>query len=158
MRPASIVRTLCAAALVPLVPSAALAQAPAVVTPPSAAAAPATGADPVARARITAMRHMLRNLVVAQERYFADHRTYTTDLMAIWGESSGPQKPDSNVVIHVTHAGARAWRATAEHRELEGRSCVIFIGDPAEFPLPATRAANLSPRPDHEGVALCDTP
>lgn len=158
MRRASILRTLCSAAFVPLVSSVALGQSPAAGTPQGAASAPATGTDAVARARITAVKNMLRNLVVAQERYFMDHKTYTTDLVAIWGGLPGPQKPDSSIFINVTHAGGRAWRATAEHRELEGRSCVIFIGSPAEFPMPTTRAANLAPRPDQEGVPLCDRP
>jgi Tfp pilus assembly protein PilE len=154
---ASTLRVLCTAAVLPLVSTVSLAQSAARTTPSTIAPVPAA-TDTVAQAQLTAVKNTLRNLVVAQERYFMDHMTYTTDVVAIWGASPGPQKPDSSVFVSVTHAGGRAWRATAQHRALKGKSCVIFVGSPTDFPMPATKGANLSPRPEQEGLPLCDAP
>lgn len=33
---------------------------------------------------------------------------------------------------------------------------MIFVGDPADFPMPATKAEGLRPTLDQEGVPVCD--
>lgn len=157
MRRTLLLSTLFGAGTLAFAATAAFAQSP---SPAQVATQSPTAAmgDTTARARLAAVKGTLRNMVVAQEVYFRGHHSYTTDVVAIWGALPGPQAPDSSIVVSVTHAGGRAWRATAQHRALPSRSCVISIGEAADFPMPKTKASGLMPREDQEGVILCDAP
>jgi hypothetical protein len=103
---------------------------------------------------LAAVRARLRELVEAQDAYFLAHQTYTTNLSAL--HLPTPEKSGSLVVLHVTHAGGRAWRATGRHADLRAKSCVIFVGDVEGLPLPATNVDHRRPTPDQEGRAVCD--
>ena len=99
------------------------------------------------------IRVRLRALVVAEENYYSDHGSYTTDLA---GLGMLPSRSDS-VWIRVVHAGGRSWIADAHHRGLPGKSCVIHVGELADFPsLPLTEDAALPPA--QEGAPTCDKP
>ena len=104
-----------------------------------------------------AVRERLRELVAAQEAYFVDHQSYTTDLSALELRPRGTGRAQQ-VVLNVTHAGGRAWRATGRHAGHLHRSCVIFVGDVNDFPLPVTRADGRRPTAAQEGEPVCDKP
>ena len=78
-------------------------------------------ANTKSKAYITAMKSDLRNLVSAQESYFADNAKYTTDLTAVgFKQSSGVNAP-----VIATYAGA--WSATNSHTQLTGTVCGIGV-------------------------------
>ncbi len=114
---------------------------------PQAAPAPATptAADTV-RAVMAAARSDLRNLVVAQEAYFADHARYGTTLLDI------KFVPTRGHSISFVVLEANAWSAELRHPRLRG-SCVIFVGVVEEDRQPRTAADARRPR---EGEPLCD--
>ena len=105
---------------------------------------------------VAAVRARLRELAEAQEAYFLAHQTYTTNLSAL--RLPAPERGASLVVLDVTYAGGRGWRGKARHAELRAKSCVIFVGDVAALPLPATNIDHRQPTSDQEGVAVCDRP
>src|SRR5690242_18582368 len=89
MRPSILTSLAAAVVLIPGLATAALAQSSqsrVVAQSPQQAAAETQAA--------------LRALVVAEERYFAAHVTYTTDLVAL-----APQPKPAGVYLIVTHAG-----------------------------------------------------
>lgn len=100
------------------------------------------------------MQAALRCLATAQEAYWFKHDSYTTDLAAM--REGVVARPPKDVVLSVHQAGGRAWAASAEHRGLPGRSCVIYVGSFEDFPAPSTRRDGLRPRPDEAGMPLCD--
>ena len=94
----------------------------------------------------------LRQLVNAQESYYVDHGTYTTDLAALDLLSAARQ---DSVWITVVQAGGRYWTATAGHRSARGKTCAIYVGLTDEIPaMPKTSDAELSPK--QEAVPVCD--
>lgn len=83
----------------------------------------------------------LRNLVTAQESYFADHRVYTQDLVAAGFQASN----HVTVVQHLRPGTPPGWSAVALHSGTTD-SCAIFVG--GERLEPARR----------EGVPTCTCP
>ncbi len=81
------------------------------------------------RAYWAAVRSDLRNLVTAQESYFADSVTYTTSLAALRFQAS------RGVTVRILSASARGWAAVATHESAPGMRCGIFVGN-ATPPLP----------------------
>ena len=78
-------------------------------------------ANTKSKAYVTAMKSDLRNLVSAQESYFAANAKYTTDLTALgFKQSSGVNAPSV-----ATYAGA--WSATNSHTQLTGTVCGIGV-------------------------------
>ena len=67
------------------------------------------------------MKADLRNLVTAEEAYFADSLKYTTNLGRLFVSSPGVTTP----VIRLTTGPG--WSATVRH-EASDRSCVVFVG------------------------------
>jgi hypothetical protein len=117
---------------------------------PVHATPPATRADTVQAFR--AMAASLRDVVLAQESYYAKHGSYTTEAgaLGIWrGEGARAQ---------VIFAGGRGWTAMATVRGFKGRSCVMFAGNADEIPkLPTTLADRRTPTAAQEGQPVCDT-
>lgn len=72
------------------------------------------------KAYIASMKSDLRNLITAQEDYFGDYTTYTTDLGANLPESAG---------VTVTLAGVTGsgWQATSSHNGTI-RTCIVYLG------------------------------
>ena len=107
-----------------------------------------------AKAAITDMIGALRSLIGAQEKYWNEHGTYTTD-----GNALGvyPSKAGESLV-QVIFAGSRGWTGMATDRALKGKSCVVFIGVEKELPggVPKTMAAGLAAQT--EAVLVCDEP
>ena len=90
------------------------------------------------KAYIAAMKSDLRNLATAQESYFSDNITYTSDLAAIGaGESQG-------VSIVISNVGGTGWSATGTHNATT-KTCAIFFGTTTVAPA------------DTEGEVKCTT-
>jgi len=97
----------------------------------------------------------LRNLVTAQEQYFADHGTYTTDLGAL-GLYPAPKGTRPPFMVQVIFAGGRGWSGITDLRRL-GKSCVIYVGNVDELPtIPRTLRDRLLPT--GEGEPTCEKP
>lgn len=104
---------------------------------------------------LAAVRARLRELVDAEEAYFLANQAYTTNLNALRlpaPEGSG------QVVISVTHAGARAWRATGHHVRLPNKSCVVYVGEIDDVALPLTKAERRHLKSGRERLPVCDQP
>jgi len=120
------------------------------VTSPSGGAHRKQGPEP----RAAAMKSALRNLVVAEENYFADHGTYTTDVAALGLYARGHARTDS-IWIQVIHGGGRSWSGRAVHRALRDKSCAIYVGYLSDFPSrPVTEKDSIAAR--NEGEPICD--
>ena len=73
------------------------------------------------KAYIAAMKSDLKNLVTAEEAYFADYTTYSTDLGTSYNTSAG-------VTMTIDAADGAGWKATATHSGVPGMSCTIYAG------------------------------
>lgn len=73
------------------------------------------------KAYVAAMKSDLRNLVTAQESYFADQVSYTTASSAINYNSS------TGVTVTIGTANGTGWNATAKHNATT-KTCGIFVG------------------------------
>jgi prepilin-type N-terminal cleavage/methylation domain-containing protein len=78
-------------------------------------------ANTKSKAYITAMKSDLRNLVTAEEAYFADSSKYTgTVTLLKYQNSTGVNAP-------AIAAGAGYWTATVSHTQLPGMTCGVGI-------------------------------
>ena len=80
------------------------------------------------KAYVATVKTDLRNLVTAEEAYFADATTYTTSL------ATTQFQPSQGVTYSVTAASGTGWMATATHVGLVGATppgCHIAIGTSA---------------------------
>ena len=99
------------------------------------------------------LKNALRNLVVAQEKYFASHGTYTTDVSALGLFAEG--YPHDSVWVQVVNAGGRSWNGRAVHLGARGKSCVIYVGYKTDLPsAPVTDADSIQAK--NEGEPTCD--
>jgi prepilin-type N-terminal cleavage/methylation domain-containing protein len=74
------------------------------------------------KAYVAAMKSDLRNLITAEESYFADNVTYTTSLATtVFSASAG-------VTVVIGAATGTGWSATAKHQALSATTCAIFGG------------------------------
>jgi hypothetical protein len=122
---------------------------------PAHAARPSRPSISTAEA-LGAVRGRLLLLVEAQEAHFADHSSYTKSLAAL--HLAGQGKARSPVVLDITHAGKRAWRATGWHSAHPNKTCVIFVGALGDFPVAATKSGGKTPAATQAGQAVCDEP
>ncbi len=74
------------------------------------------------KAYIATMKADLRNLVTAQEAYFADNSAYTTSL------TTTQYQPSSGVTVVVGGTGAGTFTATASYPGGTTRTCTITVG------------------------------
>ena len=74
------------------------------------------------KAYIATMKADLRNLVTAQEAYFADNSAYTTSL------TTNQYQPSSGVTVTVGAVGAGTFNATASYAGGTTRTCTITVG------------------------------
>lgn len=90
------------------------------------------------RGMAAAVRSDLRNLVTAQEAYFANHVRYATSIDSLQYQIS------ANVEVRLTAATPTGWSASGRYAGAEF-TCVIFVGHVPK------------PRPDAtEGAPLCE--
>lgn len=129
------------------------------LVPASAPTLVRTGADSATLRRISTVKSALRNLVTAQEQYYSEHGSYTTDLKALGfyhRHPMGTPRTDS-VGVQVAFAGGRGWTGVGQHIALRGKSCAIYVGFADEIPL-MTKTAKEKQAPTDEGAPLCDQP
>ncbi len=72
------------------------------------------------KAYVASMKSDLRNLINAEEGYFADWTTYTSDLGTAYGESPG-------VTVTTGTVSGTGWQATSVHNGTT-KTCIIYIG------------------------------
>ena len=72
------------------------------------------------KAYIAAMKSDLRNLVTAEESYFADNVTYTSSLGTSYSSSAG-------VTVTINSPTGTGWSATATHNGTS-KTCQIYVG------------------------------
>ena len=73
------------------------------------------------KAYIAAMKSDLRNLVTAQESYFADQVSYTSSTTAMSFNAS------TGVTVTVGTVSGTGWNATASHNGT-AKTCGIYVG------------------------------
>ncbi len=83
------------------------------------------------KAYIAAEKSDLRNLVTAEEAYFADHTTYT---MTIGGTAGVQFNSSAGVIVAIGAAGGSGWNATSTHNGTTV-TCMIWAGDSTTYKL-----------------------
>lgn len=83
------------------------------------------------KANTAALKSDLRNLTVAQESYYYENQTYTTDPVALNFSAS------QNVALTFIAASGAGWSATATHAVASPTTCGVYFGSVAA-PLAAT--------------------
>jgi type IV pilus assembly protein PilA len=79
------------------------------------------------KAYITAMRSDLRNMMTAQESYFSDYGTYTSNTSNLKGFSQ-----TTGVHVAVGEATGGGWWASSTHNALKtSQTCEIAVGTSA---------------------------
>ena len=73
------------------------------------------------KAYVAAMKSDLRNLVTAQESYFADQVSYTSSTTAMSFSAS------TGVTVTVGTVSGTGWNATAKHNGT-AKTCGIYVG------------------------------
>ena len=107
-----------------------------------------------AQASASPVQQRMRQLMMAEEQYYSDHGTYTTDLSAL-GLMSKLDRQSPQVWLRVFHAGGGGWIADAQGSNGMSGSCVVFVGSIGDFPsVPSTTGQHL--KPSEEGVITCD--
>jgi hypothetical protein len=112
-----------------------------------------TSQQPQPDPRAAALKSALRNLVIAQERYFVDHGSYTTDVAALGVFRR--ETPRDSIWVQVISAGGRSWNGRAIHSAARNKSCVIYVGLKTDLPSPPVTEAD-SVRATDEGAPVCD--
>jgi prepilin-type N-terminal cleavage/methylation domain-containing protein len=74
------------------------------------------------KANVAAMKSDLRNLAVAEESYFYEHRTYTTVLDSLSFRTS------PGVILTFLQGDATGWSAISTHPQAYPHTCAIFYG------------------------------
>lgn len=105
-----------------------------------------TAADS-ARGQLAVARSDLRNLVVAQEAYFADHGRYAPTMEAL-----DRYRPSRGNAIKLVHAVTDGWTASLTGTFLTG-SCTIWVNLPTD----KRAGTELEKRVGGEGEPVCDT-
>ena len=107
---------------------------------------------PVSHATVADLAAQLRRLVGAEEQYFRQHGSYTSDLAALhlWDLAS-----QADSWLQVIYAGGRSWSGRAVLSGNVKKSCVIFVGELKDSPqAPVTEADHVVPV--IEGEPKCD--
>jgi hypothetical protein len=91
------------------------------------------------------IRRTLRRLVAAEESFFAETGAYSDELSLIG------LPPEKNTTIRFLWLSRDGWAASGTHTALEGRDCVVFVGQ-AKAPPTTLKYVRSGP----EGVTVCD--
>jgi hypothetical protein len=107
-----------------------------------------------AEVEVNEMKARLRELVVQEESFYAQNKSYTRNVNRV----SALTKADSStgsVQIEILFANSKAWTAVASHPNAPGRTCVAYVGNPEAIPMiPRTRHEGNSA--SMEGIPACD--
>ncbi|MGH7590282.1 MAG: hypothetical protein ACREOE_01435 [Gemmatimonadales bacterium] len=125
------------------------------VAPQLGAQAPAPA---VAVDHYTAMQKALRDLVVLEERYYADHGTYTTDQAALGAPTpkTHAEAVKQGYGLAIVQAGGRGWWAQAQLSDGKPTGCVTYVGELKYFGVAPTTPAGTPAATDGEGTVKCD--
>jgi hypothetical protein len=98
----------------------------------------------------------LRDLVTAQEGFWAQHGTYTTDVsqLGMFRPFKKGEIQDS-IWVEVLFAGGRSWSAEGGYRGKGRVTCVIYVGRLSDFPSPPVTPHD-SLRATEEAAPVCD--
>lgn len=80
------------------------------------------------KAYVASMKSDLRNLSVAEEGYYYEHRTYTTVLDSL------AFVPSHGVILSIPVATVSGWAATSTHPNAYPHSCAIYYGSVTPLP------------------------
>jgi len=106
-------------------------------------------ADDAEKASRTQLKSDLRNLVVAQEAYYADHNAYADVIDNLkYKASAGSQ-------VSLVATQNNAWAAVATDASRPGKSCVLYI-NLAEKYRPKTLQEKRLGTNNEEGAPICD--
>jgi len=108
-----------------------------------------TSQDDAEKAARSKLKSDLRNLVTAQEAYYADHSAYADVFDNL------KFRPSTGVQISLTATQNNAWAAVATDASMPGKSCVIYI-NLAEQYRPKTMQEKRSGNNKEEGAPICD--
>lgn len=108
---------------------------------------PAEAIEPAAV--VKSLTSQLRNLVSAEESYYADHSTYSNSLKELGYVAR------EGAVVMVFRADKRGWAGRAVHPAIAGKSCVIWVGPTGEAAQVRTDATGIT---GAEGEPVCDAP
>lgn len=97
----------------------------------------------------TKLKSDLRNLVTAQEAYYADHSAYADVIDNL------KFRPSSGSQVSLTATQNNSWGAIATDPSWPGKSCVIFI-NLAEKYRPKTLSEKRMGETHDEGRPMCD--
>jgi len=118
---------------------------PALLIAATVVRAQATPDQEAARQSMIKMKSDLRNLVVAQEAYFADHSAYAAEMDGLRFRNS------EGVSVRLTATQNNAWGAEARSAELPNIACVVWI-NLKEQDRPKVGGQLIAP---HEGEPTC---
>jgi hypothetical protein len=122
----------------------------------------AGAAAPTAEAQaepIALVRSSLRAVATAQEAYWEEHGTYTTDLSLLGQVMDRIESCEiqEGVTVRVAQASENGWAMEATHPDYPERSCVQWLGRPGAVEPIATAREGV--RGDESpGRVVCDTP
>ena len=91
------------------------------------------------------MRETLRDYLSAQEVYYSQHETYTSNVADIVVASERAR-------IEILTADERGHAAVISHEDNADAGCAVFVGNVAPPSTPGGRVA------EREGVVTCDEP
>jgi len=89
------------------------------------------------KAYLASVKTDLKNLSPAEESFFYEHRTYSSDLDSLKAVSS------HGVILVVVNATANGWAATAYHPNSWPHTCALFYGAVAAV-APATQEGEVA--------------
>ena len=89
-----------------------------------------------AREVLACLRGTKVAVAVAEEKYYADHASYTTDLTALQQYFGCVIQPGVTITVH--DAGPRGWAASGFHPGFPDRSCVQWVSAPDGVAVPET--------------------
>ena len=118
----------------------------------------AQGTVPAAADGYRDVRVAFKDLIQAEEKYYSDHGTYTSDMSAL-----GMPMPRSHAeamsrtyYIAIVQAGGRGWWAQGDVRAEGRRGCVVYVGEMKYFGMAPATSKGTPAKAEDEGHAICD--
>jgi hypothetical protein len=104
---------------------------------------------------VAAVTSSLHAVATAEEKYYTEHGTYTTEVGALRRYPGCSVQPGVTITIH--EANADGWAASGFHPGFASRSCVQWFSLPGAVAVPVTALERL--RGDSiPGGVVCDPP
>ncbi|MEP6835459.1 MAG: hypothetical protein ABJB74_18885, partial [Gemmatimonas sp.] len=95
---------------------------------------------PGVEVELNVMKARLRELVVQEEAFYAQNKSYTKNVNKLAPTVTLKDSVSNGVQIEILFAGSKGWSAVASHSNAPGRSCVAYVGQAESIPvMPRTR-------------------